>query len=254
MDIERWLGESRTSNLPLFLSHKRNYSWNHREISGNLSQRRHWCQHWRVPRGQRRRDHAPHSDGVALARVGAQPTHRPRGQGQGFFSGQVSCCKFPNFWSCKFRIWRLRTNPYIKQVTFWIHQQLSNFVQLCKMCLRSPCTSISASSDVLAVQGLLRQILHYVYPFSTATEGSRKLNKRASRLTSTLTKSKRRRNQRSFQVHSRDWADFSAFMNLMRRGYLTLTTWLHILIWNTSCNFLKRSLQLSQLQLVQLYF
>ena len=38
-----------------------------------------------------------------------------------------------------------------------LHQKQLNTT---KMCLKIPCTSISASSAVLAVQGLLRQILH----------------------------------------------------------------------------------------------
>ena len=33
------------------------------------------------------------------------------------------------------------------------------FLSPCKICLKNPCTSISASSAVLVVQGLLRQIL-----------------------------------------------------------------------------------------------
>ena len=37
-----------------------------------------------------------------------------------------------------------------------LHQKQLNTT---KMCLKIPCTSISASSAVLAVQGLLRQIL-----------------------------------------------------------------------------------------------
>ena len=35
------------------------------------------------------------------------------------------------------------------------------------ICLKSPCTSISASSAVLAVQGLLRQILHLRSQFNS---------------------------------------------------------------------------------------
>ena len=35
----------------------------------------------------------------------------------------------------------------------------------CKICLKSPCTSISASSAVLVVQGLLRHILVSLFTF-----------------------------------------------------------------------------------------
>ena len=38
-----------------------------------------------------------------------------------------------------------------------------DFYVLCKICLKSPCTSISASSAVLAVQGLLRQSLEDIF-------------------------------------------------------------------------------------------
>ena len=48
-----------------------------------------------------------------------------------------------------------------------------------KMCLKSPCTSISASSAVLAVQGLLRQILHQHVCIATASQVTKQHNSTA---------------------------------------------------------------------------
>ena len=50
-------------------------------------------------------------------------------------------------------------SPEAAAVAAAAEMAMTGIVPVGKMCLKSPCTPISASSAVLAVQGLLRQIL-----------------------------------------------------------------------------------------------